>query len=227
YVKIVGMTNLEDVDPADEARTYRQKSFRQRVAVAVAGSTMHFLMALALIVVALVWVGQPNGSIDPRVHWKDWQIASVRAATGAAVAGLREGDRILSIDGPSTDTFEDVRSVTEALADQTVPVVYERDGVDETVDVTLRPRYQWFIARVAADTPPAEVGLEPGDEIVRIDDLDVDGVKDMASVLEDVEGEEITVSFLRREGDGVREHTVDLVAQNLMLQGNQVLVGIS
>src|SRR5699024_6450048 len=82
YVKIVGMTNLEDVDPADEARTYRQKSFGQRVAVAVAGSTMHFLMALALIVVALVWVGQPNGSIDPRVQEKDWQIASVSADTG-------------------------------------------------------------------------------------------------------------------------------------------------
>ena len=27
YVKIIGMTNLEEVDPADEARTYRQKPF--------------------------------------------------------------------------------------------------------------------------------------------------------------------------------------------------------
>src|SRR2546421_10982618 len=27
YVKIIGMTNLEEVDPADEPRTYRQKPF--------------------------------------------------------------------------------------------------------------------------------------------------------------------------------------------------------
>ena len=60
YVKIIGMTNLEEVAPEDEARTYRQKSFGQRVSVAVAGSTMHFLLALVLIFVALVVIGQPG-----------------------------------------------------------------------------------------------------------------------------------------------------------------------
>ena len=29
YVKIPGMTNLEEIDPADEPRTYRQQPFRQ------------------------------------------------------------------------------------------------------------------------------------------------------------------------------------------------------
>ena len=57
YVKIIGMSNLEEVPPEDEARTYRQKTFGQRVSVAVAGSTMHFLLALVLIFIALVMVG--------------------------------------------------------------------------------------------------------------------------------------------------------------------------
>ena len=38
YVKIIGMTNLEEVDAADEPRTYRQQPFRKRLLVAVAGS---------------------------------------------------------------------------------------------------------------------------------------------------------------------------------------------
>src|SRR5581483_5556965 len=43
YVKIPGMTNIEEVDPEDEPRTYRQKPFHSRLLVAVAGSAMHFL----------------------------------------------------------------------------------------------------------------------------------------------------------------------------------------
>src|SRR6202035_4329770 len=41
YVKIPGMTNLEEVDPADESRLYREKPFHSRLLVAVAGSAMH------------------------------------------------------------------------------------------------------------------------------------------------------------------------------------------
>ena len=34
YVKIIGMTNLDEVDPIDEPRTYRQKSYPKRLLVA-------------------------------------------------------------------------------------------------------------------------------------------------------------------------------------------------
>ena len=57
YVKIPGMTNLEEVDPADEARTYREQPFHSRLLVAVAGSAMHFLMAFVLLWVLLVLRG--------------------------------------------------------------------------------------------------------------------------------------------------------------------------
>ena len=32
YVRIIGMNNLDDTDPADEPRTFRQQSFPKRVA---------------------------------------------------------------------------------------------------------------------------------------------------------------------------------------------------
>ncbi|MFV2039261.1 MAG: site-2 protease family protein, partial [Acidimicrobiales bacterium] len=54
YVKVIGMNNLEEVDPADESRTYRQKSYPKRMLVAVAGSGMHFIMALIAIYAVLV-----------------------------------------------------------------------------------------------------------------------------------------------------------------------------
>src|SRR2546421_6858939 len=63
YVKIVGMTNLEEVDPADEPRAYRQKSFPRRLSVAVAGSPMHFIIAFVLLWGLFSFVGNPG---EPR-----------------------------------------------------------------------------------------------------------------------------------------------------------------
>src|SRR5436305_7570047 len=60
YVRIIGMSNLEQVDPEDEPRTYRQKSYPRRLSVAVAGSFMHFLLAFLLLVVIWTAVGIPK-----------------------------------------------------------------------------------------------------------------------------------------------------------------------
>src|ERR1700730_200144 len=51
FVKITGMTTLDDVDPADEPRSFRNKPGWQRVIVLGAGSFMHFALALVLLVV--------------------------------------------------------------------------------------------------------------------------------------------------------------------------------
>src|SRR5438270_13747000 len=63
YVRIIGMNNLEQVDPADEPRTYRQQSFPKRMAVAVAGSFMHFVMAFILLFVLWAAVGVPKPTL--------------------------------------------------------------------------------------------------------------------------------------------------------------------
>ncbi len=41
FVRIIGMNRMDEVDPADEARTYRQKSFPRRLLVISAGSITH------------------------------------------------------------------------------------------------------------------------------------------------------------------------------------------
>jgi RIP metalloprotease RseP len=229
YVKIVGMTNLEEVDPADEARTYRQKSFWQRVGVAVAGSTMHFLMALVLIFVALVGVGQPAGSVDPNVQQRDWRIASVTAGSGAAAAGLREGDRILSIGGRKVTVFDDVRTAAKPLEGKTVPVVFERDGKRQQVDVALKPFYQWFISRVPAGSPAAKAGLAVGDRIDSIDGTSTREVEDLEAVLDPLAGKTVpvTVTRLDKDGNDGQSATTELEITSLILRGNKVLLGIS
>ncbi|WP_419926748.1 M50 family metallopeptidase [Candidatus Poriferisocius sp.] len=103
YVRVIGMNNLEEVPPADEHRTYRSKPYWRRMSVAVAGSTVHFLLALALIFSFLVAVGRTESVPSP-----DWSVTVVAPDSPAARTGLLPGDRIVSIDGSRVATMDDM-----------------------------------------------------------------------------------------------------------------------
>jgi hypothetical protein len=78
YVRIIGMSNLEEVPPEEEVRTYRQQSYPKRMLVILAGSGMHFLMALVCIF-ALLISGTPGGTL--------FDEARIEAALDAREAG--------------------------------------------------------------------------------------------------------------------------------------------
>jgi membrane-associated protease RseP (regulator of RpoE activity) len=133
YVKIPGMTNLEETDPADEGRLYRDKPFHARLLVAVAGSAVHFLLAFVLLFVLLTAVGAPDaGQI---------QIQGLNSVGGhpgpAAAAGVRPGDIVVSVDGRAIGG--DVDALTQAIhdhPDRPIEVVVDRAGTDKTLTVT-------------------------------------------------------------------------------------------
>jgi membrane-associated protease RseP (regulator of RpoE activity) len=133
YVKIPGMTNLEEVDPADESRTYREKPFHARLLVAVAGSFMHLVMAFILLWSVLTFVGIPSSSqIDVQVS------PSIAGQTSpAAAAGLKNGDIVVSVDGKAVNGNAD--ALTHAIQShpgQAIPVVVDRGGRRLTLTVT-------------------------------------------------------------------------------------------
>ena len=225
YVKIIGMHNIEPVDPTDEARTYRQKSFGQRVGVAVAGSTMHFILAIGLIYVALVGIGQPAGTLDMAAQQQNWHISGVVEGSGAEAAGLREGDRIVAIDGQTITDFTDLRRVAAPLKGQTVPVVYERDGERLEVAVTLKQFTTWLAERVHQGSPAYRAGLRTGDQVVSIDGHLLSAANDpdaLSELLAGTEGSDVEVVYLR---DEVR-HTTSVNVDTLALVGAPGYVGI-
>ena len=222
YVKIPGMTNLEEIPPEDEARTYRQKTFLQRVGVAVAGSTMHFLLAFVLIFLALAAVGQPGGTLDPNTRAEQWRIAEVSAGTGAKAAGLRKGDRILSIGGKAVPTFDDLRSVTKPLKGKTVPMVYERDGKKVTTTVTLKPFYNWFVQGVGSKLAGT---IDPGDQIFAIDGVTTRSHKSLDEQLAAVDGTTAKVTY--EHGLSRHKITKAVPIDSLTIWGREAYVGIS
>lgn len=122
YCKIIGMTNVEEVAPEDEPRAYRNQGYLARLGVAVAGSAMHFLIALVLVFVVLVGEGDVRGADVVPV------VGRVEGGAPAAEAGLREGDRILTVGGTPVETWDDVPDTVRPRAGETVDFVVERGG---------------------------------------------------------------------------------------------------
>lgn len=214
YVKILGMNNLEEVDPADEGRTYRQAPFRSRVGVAVAGSAMHFLIALVLLFVQFAFIGKPH---DTR-----WTVRDVSSNGAAAAAGVQEGDRLLRLDDRPIGSFDDFRDLMQELPTGPTVLVLERDGQEETLSLDLVKRMK-VIGTVGEDLDLLEspegvvvgplvdngrgerAGLREGEPVASIAEHPVSDFDDVERALEGADGGVVAVEL----EDGTL-HQVDL-----------------
>jgi membrane-associated protease RseP (regulator of RpoE activity) len=146
FVKIVGMTDLEDVDPADEPRSFRRKPGWQRAIVLAAGSFMHFMLALVLLFVVAAGIGLEGASSGTTVGTVETCVpASVTSgcvksdpASPAARAGVRVGDRIVSIAGIQVSNWSQMgKAIRAQHTSAAVPVVVDRHGRLITLHATL------------------------------------------------------------------------------------------
>lgn len=127
YVRIVGMNSLDRVDPADEPRSYRAQPYRWRLAVASAGSAVHFIVAFVLLWVVFAVVGVPTDAGPLKVGSITRSIAG--RPSPAVEAGFRLGDEIVAVDGRAVARWDDVVRYIRARPGRPVTVTVERDGV--------------------------------------------------------------------------------------------------
>ena len=134
YVKIPGMTNLEEIDPEDEPRTYRRKPFHNRIIVASAGSFMHFVIAFLLAWSAILYFGTPSPSavrVAGFVHFAG------QATSPAQAAGLRAGDVIVGLDGRTLTDPTGLATAIQGSAGRPVRLEVLRGG--RTLSITVVP----------------------------------------------------------------------------------------
>ena len=125
--------------PAYDPRSFAAKSPSKRLIVLLAGVTMNVLMAFVLLTAAEV-IGQPDPARIPPV------VGEVVAGSPAAQAGLKTGDRFLTINGQPVTYYNDFKAqITKLTDDQpkdvtTVPidVTVQRPGVADPVTLTVQ-----------------------------------------------------------------------------------------
>jgi len=117
------------VDPADEARAYRNQPTWRRLSVALAGSFVHFLLALIMLVVLFIGPGDIGNFIA--VPPSNDQITLYNFAHGktpAQLAGLRAGDRIVAVNGHHFSSWEGLVDYLRVRPDKRVTLTIDRGG---------------------------------------------------------------------------------------------------
>jgi regulator of sigma E protease len=137
YVKMFGQAErvLEadgrerDMSAAERAVAFHHKPVWQRAAIVFAGPAANYLLTIAALAVLFALVGQPT---VPTV------VGEVKDGSAAEAAGIRTGDRILSINGQPTKSFDDLVSLVQNSAGQPLSLMIQR--VDTELPITAQPR---------------------------------------------------------------------------------------
>jgi membrane-associated protease RseP (regulator of RpoE activity) len=150
FVKIIGMTSMDDVDPEDEPRSFRRAPGWQRLIVLAAGSFMHFVLALVLIFGLALAVGIQNdnttqlGTVATCVPPSDQALVNGTACTAsdakspAALAGLKVGDQVTSFDGTKVTSWKQLSTaIKDVKPGSAVTLTVDRGGHPVTVRTTL------------------------------------------------------------------------------------------
>lgn len=113
----------EDED-SDDPRAFNNKPAWQRAIVLAAGSAMNVITCIVLLVAVYLIVGAATTTIG-----------TVSDGYPAQEAGIRAGDRLVSIEGSEIKTWNDVSLNVPGEEAGTVKVVVDRDGKELTFNV--------------------------------------------------------------------------------------------
>lgn len=126
-----GFNDIAGMDPMSNTagdRGYCAKSISARMIVILAGSFMNLLLPIFLFWGIFFFAGVSTPSPDP-------VLGHVMAGHPAASAGLKSGDRILSIDGKAVATWQDFTELIKDNNGKVLKVEYERDQEIRTTSV--------------------------------------------------------------------------------------------
>jgi membrane-associated protease RseP (regulator of RpoE activity) len=150
FVKIVGMTSLDDVDPEDEPRSFRRAPGWQRLIVLAAGSFMHFVIAAVLIFGLALAIGTQNdnttqlGTVAACVPPSEQALtngaacASGEAKSPAVLAGLKVGDEVTAFNGTAVSNWTQLsNAILKVKPGDPVTLTVKRDGHSLTLHTAL------------------------------------------------------------------------------------------
>ena len=152
YVRILGMSNLEEVDPADEPRTFRRGSTKNRLITVMAGVTVNAIIAFLLFFVVIA--GQGRVAEGPSTT-----IASIVSGSAAAEAGFQPDDKIVGVEGRSVDGWDQLKAAIERNGGKAVTFAVLRDGIALDLQATLKRQGGEGFLGVAPTTAFRDVGV--------------------------------------------------------------------
>ncbi len=176
YVKMAGENPEEErTGRADE---FLSKNKWQRFFVLIMGPTMNLLLAVVLLAVVLY-----QGADVPAFEDQPPVVGVVTANSAAERAGLKPGDRIITVADHSVDTWEQFLITIGARPHREVPIQLLRNGVAMTKtvvpestphskfdigDIGVLPDVHPRVPSVVPGDPAEKAGIKPGDVVLSV-----------------------------------------------------------
>jgi membrane-associated protease RseP (regulator of RpoE activity) len=139
--------SMDEVKPGDEDRVFYKLSTPKKLVVMLGGPTMNLLIAVVLLGGIFMLYGYPG--LTSRVSSVSQCVQTVPAngkapaaclpsdaQAPANAAGIRPGDRIISMAGQPVNNWDDVKALTRPNGGHRIAVVVERGGQRLTLTAT-------------------------------------------------------------------------------------------
>ncbi|MBA3899516.1 MAG: RIP metalloprotease RseP [Bacteroidetes bacterium] len=206
YVKISGMID-ESMDKeamAEEPKPweFRSKPAWQRLIIMLGGVTVNFLLAIFIYIMMLAIIGETYLPIENAKY-------GIYADSLAMEIGLRNGDKVVAVDGKKVD---DIQAITrEVIINEAQSISVMRNGEMENINISgeafqklvtskeqlISVRIPFIIEGVVENSPAHEAGILPGDSITGFNEKELPFFQEFRQELILHGGEEVTVQAYR------------------------------
>lgn len=222
YVKMWGEQPGDE--HADDPRGFLGKPRWQRLIIAFAGPFINVVLAVALLT-GLFMVRFPKLPTA-----KSPTVGYVVPDGPAAKAGIREGDRVVEIDGTVNPDWEDILLKEVASARRTMRVVVVRDG--KRLSLSLTPTFDeksgvgyagWSeqaeieVAGVVSGMDAERVGLRQGDILVSVNGEPIRSTPKLNDIIRLSAGKPVDLVYLRKG----QKHEVAVKPERSNLDGEE------
>src|SRR3989338_1763283 len=154
YVKLAGETGVEGVE--GDKREYMSRTVGERVRIIFAGPLLKYILAFFIFSFVFM-VGNPTLTA---------KVGKVMPGYPAESAGLKAGDKIISINNKNVLYWEDVTNIVHTNKNQELSLLVNRDGVETVVQVT--PKSKEMNTLFGSKKKISIMGIAPSDEIVYV-----------------------------------------------------------
>ncbi len=190
YVKLPQMVTSQQLEGVvdESAEKIPPASPFSKILVALAGPAMNVLFGIAIACV-IYFVGLPV-AVNPSI------IGYVDPKSPEYKMGIREGDRVVAVNGKVVKSWQDMQIATVLARTNVIPVVVERNGVKTSYNLTtetnelvglkvlnLDPKDHPAIAEVISGSVAEKAGLEVNDAFISFAGVPVVGQEQLIALI--------------------------------------------
>ncbi len=207
YVKISGMIDesmdKEHLSQPPQPYEFRSKPSWQRLIIMLGGVTVNIILAIGIYITMLWYWGEqylPTSEVK----------YGIVADSMAEQMGLRDGDRILTVDNEHVEDFykipakiilDDAKTIQVIRDDQPYEIQIPQGYIGKLLKHQsadfIMPRLPFYIGGFTNDSPGKEAGLLEDDRIIGINDSLLLFFDQFKGALENHAGEQVKITALR------------------------------